>query len=490
MKSKKVLSLISAALLSVGLAGAVAAPALAAPPGAEKVEIGFDATTETLYGFGTTWQAPITVSTTTLLPMADVMFVVDDTGSMGSYNYWVKDSLNAITAALNGAGAADINFGIAVFDDLDYLSGAPNGLAYNVVLPLGAHSLDDVAAGVDAIPQGGGGDTPEDAAYGAMQAVATTSWRAGAGHYVVLITDAPTKLRDDVTVGGQTVSVDGLTALLTAAGAHLSVEAVSAYGLGDAYCSGMAACVGLNDLASATTTVELSDSQAALESNVEASIVAAGSSWTVTPQVDCVYQSDGVASTDLVVTIAPASLTLAGGESGSFLEKAVTTASPNRWSDPTVCTVSLLVNGAALGTDYTQQLIFDPAELIQVTRTIHYVGAGAKTPADVVQTLTWYKTTDTVSGAVTYFSTAGFAALASPNIRGYAADLAEVPATAAVSGTPTAPTNSTVTVTYKAVSAPTGGTMAPALPGAGLAFGLLGLGLVGLGLALVRRPTA
>ena len=82
-------------------------------------------------------------------------------------------------------------------------------------------------------------------------------------------------------------------------------------------------------------------------------------------------------------------------------------------------------------------------------RTIHYTGAGAKTPADLPQTITWDSVTDAVSGVTTYTAkTAAYPESTSPVIPGYTADFPVVAALSVTSPTPTAPAPVGVTVKY------------------------------------------
>jgi len=65
---------------------------------------------------------------------------------------------------------------------------------------------------------------------------------------------------------------------------------------------------------------------------------------------------------------------------------------------------------------------------VNVDRTIHYSGAGSKTPADVVQTIAWAQTTDLVTGVCTCAaSSADYPAVASQLLAGYNADPVAAP---------------------------------------------------------------
>jgi len=108
---------------------------------------------------------------------------------------------------------------------------------------------------------------------------------------------------------------------------------------------------------------------------------------------------------------------------------------------------------------------------LETTRTIVYSGAGAQTPASVVQSQSWMVLTDQVNGSISYVSSQGYDAVASPTVAGYAADPKEVPATAAARTT-TKPVDETVTVKYT-VSVQTGGAALQAGPGSAGALALL-----------------
>ncbi|MCL2652608.1 MAG: VWA domain-containing protein, partial [Propionibacteriaceae bacterium] len=91
------------------------------------------------------------------------------------------------------------------------------------------------------------------------------------------------------------------------------------------------------------------------------------------------------------------------------------------------------------------------------SRTIHYVGAGALTPGDHVDSVSWTKTTDAVTSAVTGCTTtsAGYPAVTSPTVTGYTVDRASVAAEPAPTSPATCPpANSATTVTYTVI--PTG----------------------------------
>ncbi|WP_407884924.1 mucin-binding protein, partial [Furfurilactobacillus curtus] len=89
------------------------------------------------------------------------------------------------------------------------------------------------------------------------------------------------------------------------------------------------------------------------------------------------------------------------------------------------------------------------AGTMTTNRTITYVGAGAKTPANQTQSVAWQTDEDAVTGVITYTPTTQAEAVTSLNVAGYTADQPVVSATN-FPVTTTKPTDSTVTVTYTA----------------------------------------
>ncbi|WP_317766969.1 BspA family leucine-rich repeat surface protein [Pediococcus ethanolidurans] len=87
---------------------------------------------------------------------------------------------------------------------------------------------------------------------------------------------------------------------------------------------------------------------------------------------------------------------------------------------------------------------------ITVTRTIHYTGAGSKTPHDVIETIVYKVATNKTTGEVSYTPQGIYEAVKTPNLTGYtdSGDVAEL----IPSATMARPENSMIVVTYKAIS--------------------------------------
>ena len=112
---------------------------------------------------------------------ADIMFVVDDTGSMGGWIAAAKADVDYITDSL-AANVTSIRFGLVSYGDVAEI---------NVDIDL-TSNIAAFKAALNALNAGGGGDTPEDADV-ALEIAANLSWRGPeATKVMVLVGDAPT----------------------------------------------------------------------------------------------------------------------------------------------------------------------------------------------------------------------------------------------------------------------------------------------------------
>lgn len=108
-------------------------------------------------------------------------------------------------------------------------------------------------------------------------------------------------------------------------------------------------------------------------------------------------------------------------------------------------------------TDLTSIVTYSPTNEIEyseitVTRTIHYVGAGNKTPHDVVETIVYKVATNKTTGKVSYTPQGIYESVTTPDLVGYthSGDVAKL----IPSATMIQPENLVVVVTYQAVSQP------------------------------------
>jgi hypothetical protein len=140
-------------------------------------------------GGSATVHKTVTVSAGTATTQADILFLSDTTGSMGS------------TIASVAAGAADIMTGTAsalgnvAWGVADYKDNSPccspgDGYTYKLGQAITTNQAA-VQTALNAWSAGGGGDTPEEGLYALTQTTdASTGWRAGSQKIVVIFGDA------------------------------------------------------------------------------------------------------------------------------------------------------------------------------------------------------------------------------------------------------------------------------------------------------------
>jgi hypothetical protein len=153
--------------------------------------------------------------------VADVLFVSDTTGSMGSAISAVRSTFGATATALSSFG--DVATGAAQYKDQ---TAAGDPFNYNLDAPISKNSSSTQAA-INTWSAYGGGDDPEQGLYALTQASgSSTGWRTGAKKIIVQTGDAPS--HDAITsppaAGGATVA--NTAAALKAAG--ITVESLNA----------------------------------------------------------------------------------------------------------------------------------------------------------------------------------------------------------------------------------------------------------------------
>ncbi|MDE2593459.1 MAG: VWA domain-containing protein [Burkholderiales bacterium] len=138
----------------------------------------------------------------------DVVFLADNTGSMGGTVNNAKAGATAIMSGLSG----DYNFGVARYygDPSEY--GMSPSTSFNYLTPL-TSSVATAQTGVNAWNASGGGDTPEANYFALKQTADTSAWRSDAQRIVVWFGDAPSHTET-------TTKTDAINAL-TAAGAKV-----------------------------------------------------------------------------------------------------------------------------------------------------------------------------------------------------------------------------------------------------------------------------
>ena len=151
---------------------------------------------------------------------ADVLFLFDTTGSVGSAINIAKSAAENITSGLDAA-LGDVRFGVAHYEDFyeGYESkgwGGSGDVPYGSVTSLGDAS--SAISGINSLTLGNGYDWREANLYALQQAAETTEWRDTAAHFIVWLGDAPSHDPGD-TPGYPGPTLDATITSLTDVGA-------------------------------------------------------------------------------------------------------------------------------------------------------------------------------------------------------------------------------------------------------------------------------
>ena len=163
-------------------------------------------------------------------PQVDVVFVVDTTGSMGSYITKVASNLKIFSDALTSKGL-DWQFGLVRYDDVN-TAGTGRDIGVETVSFESGEFTKDSAEFTRALNNlvatlGGGGDWPESGYEGVMQAL-ESPFRSNAVKRIITITDAP--VHKSGSGLGEHSSADVLGALK---GAGVKLSAITYAGTAD-----------------------------------------------------------------------------------------------------------------------------------------------------------------------------------------------------------------------------------------------------------------
>lgn len=122
---------------------------------------------------------------------ADILFLMDTTGSMGPAIGAVQSTFTATIASLTAALGPNLAFGAGQFKDIG------DSPVFGIAQKINANSTLTQTA-INGFTAAGGGDTPEQGLYALTQSssVATTGWRAGSKDIIVLVGDAPSHSSD------------------------------------------------------------------------------------------------------------------------------------------------------------------------------------------------------------------------------------------------------------------------------------------------------
>lgn len=126
-------------------------------------------------------------------PRIEVAFVLDATGSMGSYINEARSRIKEIADGLaSGTPKPALRFALVSFRD--------KGDAYVTHLDRFTEKIDVIKGALDKTSAGGGGDTPESVLEGLAVAIRQVDWSATDGHVIKLIYlvgDAPAHHYED-----------------------------------------------------------------------------------------------------------------------------------------------------------------------------------------------------------------------------------------------------------------------------------------------------
>jgi len=135
----------------------------------------------------------------------DVVFVIDDTGSMGNEINSIK--AGAVTLMTDLQAVSDAHFGVVSFDDPAWRTVFHHDLSGDTT---------SVSTALNLIVASGGGDCPEYAISGLSVAANDMSWRPNSQRIIFLITDAGVKdandPEDNLTDTIALMNIQGITA--------------------------------------------------------------------------------------------------------------------------------------------------------------------------------------------------------------------------------------------------------------------------------------
>ena len=145
---------------------------------------------------------------------ADIVFLVDNTGSMGTPIDNVKNNLNKFCGITKDCNS---RYSVIEYGEEKELKGKVHPFVT---------SEDDFKAQLDGINVGGGGDGPESALEGIMTAL-KQPFRTGASKQIVLVTDADFHYKGDGT-GASNLTTSEVANAIKASGAKVSLVGTSA----------------------------------------------------------------------------------------------------------------------------------------------------------------------------------------------------------------------------------------------------------------------
>lgn len=146
--------------------------------------------TDTLgIGESVTIAKTVTITEELTSAKADVFFLFDTTGSMGSVIDTAKATASTLLSGLSGLG--DINFGVGSYDDFDLAPfGSPGDSPWTLNTDISAGTTATQTA-INGLTASGGYDTPESQLTALTATTTDVTWRADATKFVIWFGDQP-----------------------------------------------------------------------------------------------------------------------------------------------------------------------------------------------------------------------------------------------------------------------------------------------------------
>lgn len=130
-------------------------------------------------------------STNSSIGKADIVFVVDTTGSMSSKIYNVQNNINTFADKMSNEYHVDMNYSLIEYRDIEK-DGIDSTIAHNNLSSNWFTNVNTFKSEVSGLTVDGGDDAPETP-IDALELARMSNWRNGAAKFVVLVTDAPYK---------------------------------------------------------------------------------------------------------------------------------------------------------------------------------------------------------------------------------------------------------------------------------------------------------
>lgn len=133
---------------------------------------------------------------------ADIVFVIDTTGSMGSYITNVKNNINTFADKLVSEYNIDANFALVEFRDIT-VDGASSTKTHKNGSSNWFTDVNGFKTAIGSLGVNGGGDAPETPIDG-LEMARRLNFRSNADKFVVLITDADYKTNNNYGIANMT----------------------------------------------------------------------------------------------------------------------------------------------------------------------------------------------------------------------------------------------------------------------------------------------